>query len=139
MRLRPWLIAPAAALLLLGAAAARADPVTLPGGTQIEDIEPGTGAEARKGRTISVHYTGWLYVDGELGKSFDSSRGGAPFTFRLGAGEAIKGWDEGIPGMKEGGIRTLIIPPAAAYGAKGSGPIPPNSTLLFEVELVKVK
>lgn len=138
MILRNLLLAPSAALLL-GTAAAHADPVTLSGGTQIEDVEIGTGAVARKGRTISVHYTGWLYVGGERGKSFDSSRGGQPFTFVPGQGDVIKGWDEGIVGMKEAGVRTLIIPPAQGYGARREGHIPPNSTLLFEVELVKVR
>jgi FKBP-type peptidyl-prolyl cis-trans isomerase len=138
MRLRQTLILPVAALLL-SAAAAHADPVTLPGGTQIEDVETGTGTEARKGRTISVHYTGWLYVDGERGKSFDSSRGGQPFTFVLGEGDVIKGWDTGIVGMKEGGVRTLIIPPNEGYGARREAKIPANSTLMFEVELIKVR
>lgn len=137
MIFRTLLLAPVAALTL--SVAAHADPVTLPGGTQIEDVESGTGAEARKGQTVTVHYTGWLYIDGVRGKRFDSSRGGEPFTFRLGAGDVIKGWDVGIVGMKEGGIRTLIIPPAAGYGARGDDTIPPNSTLMFEVELIKVR
>jgi FKBP-type peptidyl-prolyl cis-trans isomerase len=137
MIFRHLLFAPIAALAL--SAAVHADPIALPGGTQIEDVETGTGAEARKGRTISVHYTGWLYVDGERGKSFDSSRGGQPFTFTLGAGDVIKGWDVGIVGMKEGGVRTLIIPPQQGYGAEREDNIPPNSTLMFEVELVKVR
>lgn len=132
------LIAPVAALMLSVSAAA-AEPVLLPGGVQIEDIESGIGAEARPGQTVTVHYTGWLYVDDERGKSFDSSHGGRPFTFRLGAGEVIKGWDDGVAGMKVGGVRTLIVPPEAGYGADGDGPIPANSWLLFEVELLDVK
>ena len=131
------LLAPLAALTL--SAAAHADPVALPGGTQIEDIEAGAGAEARKGQNATVHYTGWLLVDGERGKSFDSSRGGEPFTFRIGAGEVIKGWDVGVIGMKEGGIRTLIIPPEDGYGDEGDDTIPANSWLMFEVELVKLR
>jgi FKBP-type peptidyl-prolyl cis-trans isomerase len=127
-----------AAALMVGAVA-HADPVTLPSGTQIEDIETGTGAEARKGQSVTVHYTGWLFVDGERSKRFDSSRGGEPFTFRLGAGEVIKGWDVGVVGMKEGGIRTLIIPPKDGYGSEGDETIPANSTLMFEVELIKAR
>ena len=131
------LIAPIAALMM--SVTAHAAPVTLPGGTQIEDVEPGTGAAARRGQTVTVHYTGWLYVDGERGKRFDSSRGGEPFSFQLGAGDVIKGWDAGIVGMKPGGIRTLIIPPAAGYGAEGDDTIPPDSWLMFEVELLKIR
>ncbi|MCZ4340448.1 FKBP-type peptidyl-prolyl cis-trans isomerase [Sphingomonadaceae bacterium G21617-S1] len=128
-----------AAALMMNAAAIAAEPVLLPGGVQIEDIEPGTGAVAQPGQVVTVHYTGWLYVNDERGKSFDSSHGGAPFTFRLGAGEVIRGWDEGVAGMKVGGVRTLIIPPEAGYGAEGDGTIPPNSWLLFEVELLGVR
>src|SRR5690349_5942189 len=116
MMFRTFLLAPIAAMMI--GAAGHAQIVELPGGTEIEDIAAGTGAEARRGQTVTVHYTGWLYVDGVRGKRFDSSRGGEPFTFHLGAGEVIKGWDEGVVGMKEGGMRTLIIPPAAGYGDK---------------------
>ena len=129
------LLLPLAALSI--GAAACADPITLPSGTQIEDIEPGSGAEARSGHSVTVHYTGWLFVDGERGKSFDSSRGGQPFTFRIGAGEVIKGWDVGVVGMREGGVRTLIIPPKDGYGDQEDETIPANSTLLFEIELIK--
>jgi FKBP-type peptidyl-prolyl cis-trans isomerase len=138
MNLRTLLLAPIAALMMAGAAFA-ADPVLLPDGTQIEDIETGTGAAAQAGQTVTVHYTGWLYVNDERGKSFDSSHDGDPFTFHLGAGEVIRGWDVGVVGMKVGGVRTLIIPPASGYGAEGDGPIPPNSSLLFEVELVGIR
>lgn len=131
-----FLLTPIFAMMSL---AAHAEPVVLPSGTQIEDLETGTGAEARKGQTVSVHYTGWLYIDGERGKSFDSSRGGEPFTFALGAGDVIKGWDVGVAGMKEGGLRILIIPPEDGYGKQGDDTIPPNSWLMFEVELVKVR
>ena len=90
---------------------------------------------------VAVHYTGWLWQDGAKGKQFDSSRDrGEPFVFALGSGQVILGWDEGVAGMKVGGKRTLIIPPAAGYGEAGAGgDIPPNSTLIFEVELVAVQ
>ena len=131
------LLAPIAALMI--GTAAHADPVVLSSGTQIEDIETGSGGEARKGQYVTVHYTGWLFVDGERGKRFDSSRGGEPFTFQLGAGGVIKGWDVGVVGMKEGGIRTLIIPPKDGYGDEGDETIPANSWLMFEVELIKAR
>ncbi len=111
--------------------------VTRPDGLVIEEQKIGTGAEAKKGNTVTVHYTGWL----TNGKKFDSSRDRMePFMFRLGAGEVIKGWDEGVQGMKVGGKRKLTIPPAMGYGAQGAGGvIPPNATLVFEVELLKVQ
>src|SRR5512135_2752756 len=103
------------------------------------DRKAGTGDVAVNGASVTVHYTGWLWVNGQRQKQFDSSRGGSPFTFKLGAGEVIEGWDEGIAGMKVGGVRELIIPPGKAYGAKGAPPdIPPNATLCFEVELLNV-
>ena len=113
---------------------------TTPSGLQIEDTQAGTGAEARKGQTVTVHYTGWLYNDGVQGAKFDSSRDrNDPFVFGLGAGMVIKGWDEGVQGMKIGGQRTLIIPPEMGYGARGAGGvIPPNATLKFDVELLGV-
>ena len=104
---------------------------------KIEDVKVGTGAEAQAGKTVSVHYTGTL-TDG---KKFDSSVDrGHPFQFHLGAGEVIKGWDQGIVGMKVGGKRKLTIPPQLAYGERGAGGvIPPNATLIFDVELLDVK
>lgn len=104
---------------------------------KIEDIKTGDGDEAKTGQTISVHYSGTL----ENGTKFDSSiERGTPFEFRLGAGEVIKGWDEGIVGMKVGGKRKLTIPPGKGYGETGSPPsIPPNATLVFEVELLAIK
>ena len=98
----------------------------------------GSGAEAKPGRTVTVHYTGWLYDNGMQGAKFDSSKDrGEPFMFPLGGGMVIKGWDEGVQGMKEGGTRTLIIPASLGYGARGAGGvIPPNATLKFEVELL---
>jgi FKBP-type peptidyl-prolyl cis-trans isomerase FkpA len=111
---------------------------------QIVDQKPGAGAEAVSGKAVIVHYTGWLYdpaaPDGH-GTKFDSSLDrSVPFGFFLGAGKVIKGWDEGIIGMKVGGKRTLVIPPGKAYGERGAGGvIPPNATLLFDVELLEVK
>lgn len=110
-------------------------------GLKYTDVEVGAGAEAKPGKTVSVHYTGWLYNNGQKGKKFDSSRDrGEPFDFPLGGGQVIPGWDEGVAGMKVGGKRTLIIPPALGYGAAGAGGvIPPGATLLFDVELLGVK
>jgi len=108
-------------------------------GLKIVDQKIGTGDEAISGATLTMHYSGWLYENGKKGKQFDSSRGGNPFTFKLGAGEVIEGWDEGIQGMKVGGVRELIIPPEKGYGVRGAPPdIPPNATLFFEVELISV-
>ena len=113
---------------------------TTPSGLEFEDNTIGSGALAGPGQEVSVHYTGWLYQDGVQGKKFDSSKDRqSPFVFNLGAGMVIKGWDEGVTGMQVGGIRTLIIPPALGYGARGAGGvIPPNATLKFEVELLGV-
>ena len=111
---------------------------TLASGLQFEDTVVGTGAEAAPGRNVTVHYTGWLYENDAQGAKFDSSKDrGEPFVFALGAGMVIKGWDEGVQGMKEGGQRTLIIPATLGYGARGAGGvIPPNATLKFDVELL---
>lgn len=111
---------------------------------QFTDRSVGGGTEAVSGRRVTVHYTGWLYdaaAPNNRGKKFDSSHdGGQPFSFRLGAGEVIHGWDEGVAGMKIGGLRTLIIPPDLGYGARGAGgDIPPNATLVFDVELLDVR
>jgi peptidylprolyl isomerase len=109
-------------------------------GLQFEDKTVGTGGTATSGRRVLVHYTGWLYSEGKKGTKFDSSVDrGEPFDFNLGAGEVIRGWDEGVAGMKVGGRRTLIIPPDLGYGSRGAGrAIPPNATLYFEVELIGV-
>jgi FKBP-type peptidyl-prolyl cis-trans isomerase FkpA len=111
---------------------------TTPSGLQYTDNVVGDGAEATAGQHVTVHYTGWLYNEGEQGAKFDSSRDrNDPFDFPLGAGMVIKGWDEGVQGMKIGGQRTLIIPPELGYGARGAGGvIPPNATLKFDVELL---
>jgi FKBP-type peptidyl-prolyl cis-trans isomerase FkpA len=113
---------------------------TTASGLQIEDLVVGSGDTAAPGGQVSVHYTGWLYENGQAGSKFDSSKDrGDPFDFPLGAGHVIRGWDEGVAGMKVGGTRRLIIPPALGYGARGAGGvIPPNATLLFEVELLEV-
>jgi FKBP-type peptidyl-prolyl cis-trans isomerase FkpA len=111
---------------------------------QKNDTKPGTGSEARRGQNVRVHYTGWLYEPSaadKKGKKFDSSRdSNEPFEFRLGGGEVISGWDEGVAGMKVGGTRTLTIPPHMAYGRSGAGGvIPPNATLVFDIELLDVR
>ena len=107
-------------------------------GLQYEDSMLGSGALASKGQSVTVHYTGWLYNDGVQGAKFDSSKDrGQPFAFSLGAGQVIKGWDEGVQGMSVGGSRRLIIPSELGYGARGAGGvIPPNATLLFEVDFL---
>ena len=114
--------------------------ITTASGLQYDDTAPGSGAEAAAGQQVSVHYTGWLYNDGVKGAKFDSSKDrGDPFRFGLGAGQVIKGWDEGVQGMKVGGTRLLVIPAALGYGARGAGgAIPPNATLMFEVDLLGV-
>jgi len=107
------------------------------------DTVVGKGKEASSGATVVVNYTGWLHdasAKGNKGKQFDSSVGRGPFSFPLGAGRVIKGWDEGVAGMKVGGKRTLVIPPELGYGSRGAGGvIPPNATLVFDVELLDVK
>jgi FKBP-type peptidyl-prolyl cis-trans isomerase len=111
-------------------------PETTPSGLQYEDLEEGTGRSPEKGQNVQVHYTGWL----EDGTKFDSSHDrGQPFSFPVGAGRVIQGWDEGVASMKEGGKRKLTIPPELGYGERGAGGvIPPNATLIFEVELLRV-
>ncbi len=145
------------AVALLGAAPAPADEKANPpagaakkeskmtktaSGLQYEDTKVGTGESPKAGQTCVMHYTGWLWENGAKGKKFDSSLDrGRPFEFPLGLGRVIKGWDEGVASMKVGGKRTLLIPPQLAYGERGvgNGLIPPNSTLVFEVELLGVK
>jgi peptidylprolyl isomerase len=133
-----------AILLALVAApltALAAGEVTTPSGLRIIDVKPGTGPVPQAGQTVTVNYTGWLFVDGKKGKKFDSSLDrGQPFSFTLGQGQVIKGWDEGLATMHVGGKRTLIIPPDLGYGASGAGgDIPPGATLMFDVDLLGVK
>jgi FKBP-type peptidyl-prolyl cis-trans isomerase FkpA len=113
---------------------------TTASGLQYEDLKLGSGEQAKAGGYVSVHYTGWLHDGGSKAKPFDSSvPRGEPFEFALGAGQVIRGWDEGVQGMRVGGTRMLIIPAALGYGARGAGGvIPPNATLCFEVELLSV-
>ncbi len=115
--------------------------VTTPSGLKITDTTVGTGATPKTGQICVMHYTGWLYENGAKGKKFDSSVDrGEPFEFSIGVGQVIGGWDEGVATMKVGGKRTLIIPPKLGYGARGAGGlIPPNATLIFDVELLGVK
>jgi peptidylprolyl isomerase len=114
---------------------------TSPSGLSHEDTQVGGGASPSKGQTCVMHYTGWLWENGEKGAKFDSSVDrGRPFSFPLGQGRVIKGWDEGVASMRVGGKRTLLIPPSLGYGASGAGGvIPPNATLLFEVELLEIR
>jgi peptidylprolyl isomerase len=125
-----------------GAAPAYAQPVTTTAsGLGIIDTKVGTGPSPKPGQTVVVHYTGWLDENGKKGKKFDSSLDrGQPFEFPLGKGQVIPGWDEGVATMKVGGKRTLIVPPDLGYGSSGAGGvIPPNATLIFDVELLRVK
>lgn len=126
---------------LVGTAHADAAPVKTASGLQYIDEKVGDGAVATAGKKVSVHYTGWLDEAGKKGKKFDSSVDrGQPFEFSLGVGQVIKGWDEGVAGMKVGGKRTLMIPASLGYGAAGAGgAIPPNANLIFDVELLGVK
>ncbi len=131
----------AAVVIPTTAAAEPAGAVTTPSGLKIIDTKVGTGATPRRGQTCVMHYTGWLYENGAKGRKFDSSVDrGQPFEFPIGTGRVIAGWDEGVATMKVGGKRTLIIPPELGYGARGAGGvIPPNATLIFDVELLDVK
>ncbi|MCJ2006363.1 FKBP-type peptidyl-prolyl cis-trans isomerase [Methylobacterium sp. E-041] len=122
-------------------AAANADYTTLPSGLKYQDEVVGTGPEPKAGQKVTVQYTGWLDDAGKKGKKFDSSRDrNQPFTFTLGAGQVIQGWDLGVATMKQGGKRTLVIPAELGYGARGAGGIiPPGATLIFDVELLGAK
>ena len=131
----------AGAALIAMTTAANAEIVTMPSGLKYQDEVVGTGPEPKAGQQVTVQYTGWLDEAGKKGKKFDSSRDrNQPFSFPLGAGQVIKGWDLGVATMKTGGKRTLIIPPELGYGARGAGGvIPPNATLIFDVELLGAK
>jgi FKBP-type peptidyl-prolyl cis-trans isomerase FkpA len=145
-RLAPLLMA---AALVIAAGCGGTESEMAPGQSNItelvrNDAKAGNGPEAATGQNVTVHYTGWLYDETKAdkkGSKFDSSRDrNEPFSFRLGAGEVIRGWDEGVAGMKVGGQRTLTIPPQYGYGARGAGGvIPPNATLVFDVELLGVQ
>ncbi|GLK80293.1 FKBP-type peptidyl-prolyl cis-trans isomerase [Methylopila henanensis] len=139
--IRSLALATGALTLAMTLSASAAETKTLPSGLKIQEEVVGSGAEAVAGKTVQVHYTGWLDQNGAKGAKFDSSRDrGDPFAFRLGAGQVIKGWDEGVAGMKVGGKRTLTIPAELGYGARGAGGvIPPNATLVFDVELLGVR
>ena len=135
------LFATLGAIIAMTAAASAAETVTTSSGLQYRDETVGTGASPRSGQNVSVHYTGWLDAGGKPGQKFDSSRDrGQPFSFPIGQGRVIAGWDEGVASMKVGGRRTLVIPAALGYGARGAGgAIPPNATLIFDVELLGVR
>jgi FKBP-type peptidyl-prolyl cis-trans isomerase FkpA len=139
-----WVVALSSLLLLAGAVISCSEAPRGPSELTSTDLVVGDGAEAVKGKKVSVHYTGWLYdasQERSRGKKFDSSRDrGRPFAFTLGK-RVIKGWSQGIPGMKVGGVRELVIPPELAYGDRGApgGKIPPNSTLVFEIELLSTR
>ena len=136
-------LAGALALALPTIATAQTDgkPMTTASGLKITDSKVGSGASPTTGQTCVMHYTGWLYQNGAKGAKFDSSVDrGQPFEFKIGVKQVIGGWDEGVSTMKVGGKRTLIIPPELGYGARGAGgAIPPNATLIFDVELLGVK
>ena len=125
----------------IGMAQAAGKTMTTQSGLKITDTKVGDGATPKTGQTCVMHYTGWLYENGAKGKKFDSSVDrGEPFEFAIGTHQVIRGWDEGVATMKVGGKRTLIIPPELGYGARGAGGvIPPNATLVFDVELLDVK
>ena len=132
---------PLACVPTIAAAQTAGKPMTTASGLQIIDSKVGTGASPKSGQICVMHYTGWLYENGQKGKKFDSSVDrNEPFEFPIGQHQVIAGWDEGVSTMKVGGKRTLIIPPALGYGARGAGgAIPPNATLMFDVELLAVK
>lgn len=115
--------------------------IQTPSGLQYDDTSPGTGQSPTQGQTCVMHYTGWLWENEAKGDKFDSSVDrGRPFSFKIGVGQVIAGWDEGVGSMQVGGKRTLLIPPDLGYGARGAGGvIPPNATLLFEVELLELR
>ncbi|HEU4776457.1 MAG TPA: FKBP-type peptidyl-prolyl cis-trans isomerase [Telluria sp.] len=136
------LVAAVLILLTLFTAPARAEIVVSPKTLIVSDITVGKGATAVAGSTVTMHYTGWLYAPKApklRGHKFDSSVGSAPYTFKVGAGSVIKGWDEGIKGMKVGGKRQLIVPASMGFGKDGLGPVPSTANLLFEIELLDVK
>jgi peptidylprolyl isomerase len=128
-------------VLALSESADAQNVVTTSSGLKYIDVKAGTGVSPQSGQTCVMHYTGWLYENGKKGAKFDSSVDrGQPFEFKIGIGQVIRGWDQGVATIKVGGKRTLIIPPALGYGTRGAGGvIPPNATLLFDVELLAIK
>ena len=142
--IRGSLVAFACAVVAAAAAGCGSSPTTPSSSATFSqtDLAPGTGTDAAAGKVLTVHYTGWLYdaskTDGK-GLQFETSVGGSPFMFGLGFGEVIPGWDQGLPGMKVGGLRRLTIPPSLAYGAVRNGPIPSYASLVFEIELLEVQ
>ncbi|GJE42620.1 FKBP-type peptidyl-prolyl cis-trans isomerase [Methylobacterium soli] len=138
---RSFLPLAGAVLIAMTASANAADYVTLPSGLKYKDEVVGTGPEPKAGQKVTVQYTGWLDENGQKGKKFDSSRDrNQPFTFTIGAGQVIQGWDVGVATMKTGGKRTLVIPAELGYGSRGAGGlIPPGATLIFDVELLGAK
>ena len=141
MRLYAWLFIVCTFTFLVGCESNPSSPSSnVPFSTT--EITVGTDAEAVNGQTLSTNYTGWLYDEDapdNKGAVFDSTDGGAPISFVLGSGTVIQGWEQGIPGMRVGGTRRLVIPPSLAYGSQGRGSIPPNATLIFEIDLVGVQ
>jgi len=131
-----------AVVLLFGLAACGDSPTSPAPAFAQTDLRAGSGTAAVTGTSLTVTYTGWLYDESKTdqkGLQFDSNVGGTPFTFTLGSGQVIPGWDQGLVGIQPGGIRRLVIPPSLAYGSIRNGPIPPNSTLLFEIEVTAVE
>ncbi len=141
MKLKKLLLSLLTLLSFASLASADGTKVKLPSGLSYIDHKVGSGTEAKTGAKVGVHYTGWLDKSGDKGTKFDSSVDrGQVFSFGLGAGQVIRGWDEGVAGMKVGGKRTLYIPSSLGYGARGAGgSIPPNADLIFDVELITVK
>jgi FKBP-type peptidyl-prolyl cis-trans isomerase FkpA len=142
LRSSRWLLAPAALLFLVAACAEAPTAPSAYAPFSSTDLLVGTGTTAATGNTVTVHYTGWLYDAAKpdhKGLQFDSSIGGNPFMFVLGAGQVIQGWDQGVPGMNVGGLRRLVIPSSLAYGEFRSSVIPPYATLVFDIELLEVQ
>ncbi len=143
LRLRESLIVLACVALSVAAAGCGNSPTAPSTATfSTTDVRVGTGTDAVAGKVVTVHYTGWLYDASKTngkGLQFETSVGGTPFAFTLGFGQVITGWDRGVPGMKIGGLRRLVIPPSLAYGPARNGPIPENASLVFEVELLDVQ
>jgi FKBP-type peptidyl-prolyl cis-trans isomerase FkpA len=138
---RSWVAPTVLALLSAVTAGCESSPTSPSAPFSQTDVRVGTGATAVNGNVLTVHYTGWFYDASRpdhRGPQFESSVGGTPLMFTVGAGQVIAGWDRGVPGMNVGGLRRLVIPPSLAYGGSRNGPIPPNATLIFDIELLDV-